>query len=165
MSPPILYFRFPVKKMLTAVAVCALLFLVFLRPPPSSWVGEAQVRIRVQLVESTTGSAVSNAVVVMSHPRRGSFSGNSDVYGIAELVIPCGLGGTNFLSHTKAYVDCRFWNVEVRLANGLSVSRELSSHTGDFVTFDGSDVPRMTIRFVIESLRGARETRHERERV
>jgi hypothetical protein len=138
--------------MLSALAIIALAFVLLLRPPPSSWVGEARLRVHIKLVESATGRALPNTVVMMSHPGRGRFTSDSDVDGMAEFVIPCGLVGTNFATHTKASVDCRSWQIGVTLPGELSVNRELAAYTGEFVDFAGTDATGVTIRFKVEPL-------------
>jgi hypothetical protein len=157
MIPAFQHFRFSLGKALAVVAVFALIFVVFLRPPPSSWVGEARLRIRLQLVESVTGEGLPDAVVVMSHPRRGTFNSSSDADGMAEFVIPFELGGTNFTTHTITYIIYQQWNVKVTLADGLTVSRDLSSQTGDFVKVAGSGLPERTIRFELDLLEARRK--------
>ena len=101
------HLRFSLKQKVVAVTAFSLMFVIFVRPRPSGWVGETRLRIRFQLVDSVTGTAVPNADVMMSHPLSGNFSSRSDANGIADIVIPCMIGASDGVSDEMAQ-DCLF---------------------------------------------------------
>jgi hypothetical protein len=129
-----------------------LLYVFFVHSVVARWIGTSDIVVHIRVEDSQTGEPVSEAVVVIQHPRRAKFSQITDRLGRASITAKFDISGTarDGVQIEPACVDVSGWEAEVTLGRETLLRTELEAFTGQPVKFVGNAKREMRIKFRVK---------------